>query len=150
MKLRLVHNDSYLNQITLDPQSAPPPRQHFLDVQRRHRRTSAVSAALVVVALALSGIPLSVFVSPILVALAAVVLRLIDLVASVSPDLIAWTDRAFHLLPTVWSALRRPDVDMPWAWLIGLFVLPGVCLMLLLYVFVRLTFRRAGVGGVLR
>jgi hypothetical protein len=30
---------------------AAPPRLHFLDAQRRHRRTSAVSAALVVVAL---------------------------------------------------------------------------------------------------
>jgi Zn-dependent protease with chaperone function len=129
---------------------ASPPRQHFLHAQRRHRRTSAVSAALVVVALALSGIPVSVFVSPMLVAGAAVLVRLADLVGSVPPDLTAWIDRAFHLLPTVWSALRRAEVDLPWAWLIGLFVLPGICAILLLYVFVRLTFRRAGVGGVLR
>ena len=132
------------------PGSASPPRRHFLDVQRRHRRSSALSAALVVAALALSGIPLSVFVSPILVAAAAVALRLVDLVAGIPPDLTAWIDRTFDLLHTVWSALRRPDVHLPWAWLVGLFVLPGICLMLLLHVFVRLTFRRAGVGGVLR
>jgi Zn-dependent protease with chaperone function len=129
---------------------APPPRLHFLDAQRRHRRTSAVSAALVVVALVLSGIPLSVLISPMLVAGAAVLVRLADLVASVPPGLTAWLDRTFHLLPTVWSAVRRPDVDMPWGWLAGLFVLPGICAMLLVWGFVRLTFRRTGVGGVLR
>jgi Zn-dependent protease with chaperone function len=109
-----------------------------------------VSAALVVVALALSGIPLSVIVSPILVAVAAVPVRLADLVANIPPDLTAWIDRAFRLLSTIWAALRRPGLELPWGWLTGLFVLPGIGVMLLLYVFVRLTFRRTGVGGVLR
>jgi len=104
----------------------------------------------VVVALALSGIPLSVLISPMLVAGAAVLVRLADLVASVPPDLTTWLDRTFHLLPTIWSAVRRPDVDMPWGWLADLFVLPGICAMLLVWGFVRLTFRRTGVGGVLR
>jgi hypothetical protein len=63
-----------------------------------------VSAALVVVALALSGIPLSVVISPMLVAGAAVLVRLADLVATVPPDLTAWLDRTFHLLTT---AARR-------------------------------------------
>jgi hypothetical protein len=54
-----------------------------------------VSAALVVVALVVSGVPLSVLISPILVAGAAVLVRLADLVASVPPDLTAWFDRAF-------------------------------------------------------
>ena len=121
---------------------------HFLDAQRRHRRTSAVSAALV--ALALSGIPLSVLISPMLVAVAAVLLRLADLLVGIPPDLTTWPDRAFHLLPAVWSAFRRPDVDVPWNWLAALFVLPGTCAMLLLWAAVRLTFRRTGVGGVLR
>ena len=129
---------------------ATPPRQHFLDVQRRHRRTSAVSAVLVVVALALSGIPLSVLISPMLVAVVAVLIRLVDLVATIPPELAAWPDRAFHLLPTLWSAIRRPDVDVPWRWLAGLLVIPGTVAMLLLWVFVRLTFRGTGVGGMLR
>jgi Zn-dependent protease with chaperone function len=125
-------------------------RLHFLDAQRGHRRTSAVSAALVVVALALSGIPLSVLISPMLLAGAAVVVRLADLVATIPPDLTAWLDRAFRLLPTLWSAVHRPDVDVPWGRLAVLFVLPGTCAMLLLWAWVRLTFRRTGVGGVLR
>src|SRR6185312_8842245 len=62
----------------------------------------------------------------------------------------AWFDRAFHLLPTMWSAIRRVDVDMPWEWLAGLFVLPGLVAMALMWALVRVTFRRTGVGGVLR
>ena len=129
---------------------ATAPRQHFLDVQRRHRRTSAVSAALVVVALALSGIPLSLLISPMLVAVAAVLVRLVDLFATIPPDLTAWPDRAFHLLPTLWSAIRSPDVDVPWRWLVALFVVPGTVVMLLFWALVRLTFRGTGVGGMLR
>jgi Zn-dependent protease with chaperone function len=109
-----------------------------------------VSAALVVLALAVSGIPLSVLISPLLVAAAAVPVRLADLVVEIPQSLNAWFDRAFHLLPTMWSAIRRQDVDMPWEWLAGLFVLPGLVAMVLLWALVRLIFRRTGVGGVLR
>jgi Zn-dependent protease with chaperone function len=126
------------------------PLVHFLEEQRRHRRTSAVSAALVVVVLAVSGIPLSVLISPILVAAAAIPVYLADLVFDVPAEVTGWLDRAFHLLPTMWSAVRRSDVDMPWDWLAGLFVFPGLIAMMLLWAVVRLTFRRTGVGGVLR
>jgi Zn-dependent protease with chaperone function len=123
---------------------------HFLEEQRRHRRTSTVSAALVVVMLAVSGIPLSVLISPLVVAAAAVPVYLADLVFEVPAEVTGWLDRAFHLLPTMWSAVRRPDVDLPWDWLAGLFVFPGIVAMVLLWAGVRLTFRRTGVGGVLR
>jgi Zn-dependent protease with chaperone function len=127
----------------------PPPRVHFLEEQRRHRRTGALSAALVVVVLAVSGIPLSVVISPILLAAAAVPVYLADLVFEVPGEITGWLDRVFHLLPTAWSAVRRSDVDLPWDLLIGLFVLPGLVAMLLLWALVRLIFRGAGVGGVL-
>jgi Zn-dependent protease with chaperone function len=127
-----------------------PARVHFLEEQRRHRRTGALSAALVVVVLALSGIPLSVVISPFLLAAAAVPVYLADLVFDVPAAVTGWLDRVFHLLPTTWTAIRRPDVDVPWDLLVGLFVLPGLVAMLLLWALVRLVFRRAGVGGVLR
>ncbi len=130
--------------------SPPLERVHFLEEQRRHRRTSIVSAALVVVVLAVSGIPLSVLISPVLVAAAAVPVYLADIVFDIPVEVTGWLDRAFHLLPTMWSAVRRPDVDMPWDWLVGLFVLPGLVAMVLLWAVVRMTFRRTGVGGVLR
>lgn len=109
-----------------------------------------MSAALVVVALILSGIPLSVLISPLLVAGSAVLVRVADLVVEIPEGLNAWFDRAFHLLPTIWSAIRREDVDLPWDWLAGLFVLPGLVAMVVLWLLVRVTFRRTGVGGVLR
>jgi Zn-dependent protease with chaperone function len=104
----------------------------------------------VVVALAVSGIPLSVLISPMLVAIAAVLMRVVDLVVDVPDGVSAWFDRAFHLLPTMWSAIRRRDVDMPWEWLAGLFVLPGLLAMLILWALIRVIFRRTGVGGILR
>lgn len=125
------------------------PRVHFFEEQRRHRRTGALSAALVAVVLALSGIPLSVIISPLLLAAAAVPIYLADLALDVPPAVTAWLERVFHLLPTVWSAVRRPDVDVPWGLLVGLFVLPGLVTMALLWALVRAVFRRAGVGGVL-
>jgi hypothetical protein len=86
----------------------------------------------VIVALAVSGIPPSVLISPILVAAVAVLVRVADLAVDVPPGVSAWLDRAFHLLPTMWSAIRRDDVDLPWEWLAGLFVLPGLLAMLVL------------------
>jgi Zn-dependent protease with chaperone function len=109
-----------------------------------------VSATLVVLALAVSGIPLSVLISPLLVAGAAVLVRVADLAVEIPEGLSAWFDHAFHLLPTMWSAIRREDVAMPWDWLTGLFILPGLVAMVLLWALVSLTFRRTGVGGVLR
>jgi Zn-dependent protease with chaperone function len=128
----------------------PAPRVHFLDEQRRHRRSSAVFAGLVVAALAVSGIPLSILISPLLVALVAVPVRLADMMLDMPRALSAWLDRAFNLLPTMWAAARRSDVDLPWDWLLGLFVVPGLVVTLLLWAIVRVTFRRTGVGGVLR
>jgi len=127
-----------------------PPLVHFLEEQRRHRRTSALSAALVVVVLAVSGIPLSVLISPLLVAGAAVPVYVADLVFDIPAEVTGWLDRAFHLLPTMWSAIRRSDLDLPWDWLVGLFVVPGLVATMLLWALVRLTFRRTGVGGVIR
>jgi Zn-dependent protease with chaperone function len=102
------------------------------------------------VALAVSGIPLSVVISPLLVAAAAVLVCIAGLAVEIPEGLSAWLDRAFHLLPTIWAAMRREDVDLPWESLVGFLVLPGFLATLLLGGFVRVTFRHTGVGGVLR
>jgi len=126
------------------------PLVHFLEEQGRHRRSSAISAALVVVALAVSGIPLSVLISPLVVAGVAVLVGVADIGVEIPAGLDAWLNRAFHLLPNTWSAIRRSDVDIPWDLLAGMFVLPGLVTMVLLWALVRFTFRRTGIGGVLR
>ncbi|HEX3233889.1 MAG TPA: M48 family metalloprotease [Gemmatimonadales bacterium] len=100
--------------------------------------------------LAVSGIPLSILISPFLVAAAAVPVYLADLVFDIPAEVTGWLDRTFGLLPTMWSAARHSDVDMPWDLLVALFVFPGLVAMLLLWAVVRVIFRRTGVGGVLR
>jgi Zn-dependent protease with chaperone function len=74
----------------------------------------------------------------------------VDLVAPVPTAVTDWLDRAFHILPEIWAAIRRPGVQVPWAFLAGLFVVPGMVTMLLLWATILATFRRTGVGGVLQ
>lgn len=125
-------------------------RVHFLDDQRRHRRSSRISAGLVVAALVVSGIPLSVLISPVVIAAALLVGHIAGLFATLPPDLSDWLYRASHILPITWSALRQDDVTMPWRMWTLLFILPGAMAMVLLWALIRIVFRRTGVGGVLR
>ena len=53
-------------------------RVHFLDEQRRNRRTGWITSVLVALALMTSGIPLSVLVSPALIAVALIVTYIAD------------------------------------------------------------------------
>jgi Zn-dependent protease with chaperone function len=128
----------------------PAERVHFLDDQRRHRRSSRISAGLVVAALVVSGIPLSVVISPVVIAAALLVGHIIGLFATLPPELSDWLYRASHILPITWSALRQDDVTMPWRMLSLLFIVPGSVVMVLLWALIRIVFRRTGVGGVLR
>ena len=84
-----------------------------------------------------------------MVAGAAVPVYVANLVFDVPAEVTGWLDRASHLLPAMSSAIRRSDVDVPWDWLPAVRV-PGLVAMTLLWAVVRLTFRRTGVGGVLR
>jgi Zn-dependent protease with chaperone function len=128
----------------------PAERVHFLDDQRRHRRSSRLSAALVVAALVVSGIPLCVLISPVVIAAALLFSYIVGVVATLPPELSDWLYRASHILPLTWSALWQDDVAMPWRLLALLFILPGAVVMVLLWSLIRMVFRRTGVGGVLR
>jgi Zn-dependent protease with chaperone function len=128
----------------------PAERVHFLDDQRRHRRSSRRSAFMVVAALAVSGIPLCVLISPVVIAGALLLSYIIGVFATVPPELSDWLYRASHILPLTWSALWQDDVAMPWRLLALLFILPGAVVMVLLWALIRIVFHRTGVGGVLR
>lgn len=125
-------------------------RIHFLDDQRRHRRSSRLSSGLVVAALVVSGIPLSILISPVVIAAALLAGHIAGLFATLPPELSDWLYRASHILPISWSALRQDDVTMPWRLLALLFILPGAVVTVLLWALIRLVFRRTGVGGMLR
>ncbi len=135
---------------TARPDERSAERIHFLDDQRRHRRSSRLSAGLVVAALVVSGIPVSVLISPVMIVAAILIGHIAGLFATLPPEVSDWLYRASHILPTTWSALRQDDVTMPWRTLALLFILPGVVAMVLLWGLIRLLFRRTGVGGVLR
>ena len=128
----------------------PEGRVHFLDDQRRHRRSSRLSAALVVAALVVSGIPLCVLISPVVMAAALLLTHIVGVFATLPPELSDWLYRASHILPLTWSALWQDDVTTPWRLLALLFILPGAVVMVLLWALIRIVFHRTGVGGVLR
>jgi Zn-dependent protease with chaperone function len=128
----------------------PAERVHFLDDQRRHRRSSRRSAVMVIAALVMSGIPLCVLISPVVIAGPLLLSYIVGVFATVPPELSDWLYRATHILPLTWSALRQDDVAMPWRMLALLFILPGAVVMVLLWAVIRTVFHRTGVGGVLR
>ena len=105
---------------------------------------------MVIAGVAVSGIPLCVLISPVVIAGALLLSYIVGVFATVPPELSDWLYRASHILPLTWSALWQHDVAMPWRLLAGLFIVPGAVVMVLLWALIRIVFRRTGVGGVLR
>jgi len=130
--------------------NASADRIHFLDEQRRNRRMSRGVAVLVVLALVVSGIPLSVFISPALVMLAVIAAYIADIFITVPPNIWEALRETVFVLPETWRAIRSDTVDMPWRTLFYLLVVPGTIVIFIIWAFMRILFRRTGVGGVLR
>lgn len=103
-----------------------------------------------IVAVALSGLPLCLLISPPLFGLTVVVVHVVDLIAPVPA---AWwnsLEQIARAVPNIWAAVRGYGSDVPWTLLLAALVLPGACAMLLAWVWIRVLFRHVGVGGVLR
>ena len=116
-------------------------REEFDRAQRRHRRAARLRAIPAALAAAAMGIPVGVYLSPVLVALAIIV-----------------TDLVNFLVPTadvggaVWSLLDRlidgdPGTLAAVALILAFWVIPGVILLAVLYVLVAWRLRRIGGGG---
>ena len=125
-------------------------RVHFLDEQARNRRISRLVAGLVVAALFVSGLPLSVFISPALVLIAVGAAYVADIFTTVPASVWDSLHKIVFLLPETWNAVRSDAVSVPWRTIFWLLVAPGTIAICIIWIFVRITFRRAGVGGVLR
>lgn len=135
----------------------PANRTTFFEEQARNRSKAVwfgIAAALTV---ALTGIPLSILVTPALFLIVLTLAHLSQLIAPLPVEFWALVDRIGHLLPVVATQVSRA-VDLrslapiDWATLgtLGLvLVAPGMALMLLLWIWVRMVFARAGTGGVL-
>jgi Zn-dependent protease with chaperone function len=128
----------------------PVDRVHFLDDQRRHRRASWRFSVFAVVAVALSGLPLCLLISPPLFGLTIIVAHLVDLIAPVPESWWSGIEQVARAVPNAWSAVRGHGGDVPWRLLLAAVVLPGAIAMLLAWIWLRLLFRHVGVGGLLQ
>lgn len=117
-------------------------RESFDRAQRRHRRNARLRAVPAVLAAATMGIPLGVYLSPVLLAVAIVVTDLVNLVLP-APDVGG----------AVWSLLDRllngdPGSLQAIAWVMVVWVIPGIVLLVVAYVLVAWRLRRVGGDGI--
>ena len=116
-------------------------RETFDRAQRRHRRNARLRAIPAALAAAAMGIPLGVYLSPVLLALAILVPDLVNLVIP-TPDLGG----------AVWSLLARlidgdPGTIQAIAWILVVWVIPGIVLLVVAYLLVAWRLRRIGGDG---
>ncbi len=142
---------------TAGPAIGPSDRTTFFEEQARNRRRASRFAVVAAITVALTGIPVSILVTPALFLIGLTVAHLIQLATPLSPGFWALVDQTGRLLPVVLTEIGRAVnakslAPIDWAPLIRfgiVLVVPGMLLMLLLWMWVRLVFARAGTGGVL-
>jgi Zn-dependent protease with chaperone function len=128
------------------PIPGPVDRVTFFSMQRRHRRASWRFSAAAIAAVFLTGLPLSILITPLLYAVAL-------LVAEVTRS--PWLTELHNvplLFPHALAFLAGKQVVVPFREMLivsGVLVLPGAILLLGFWAMIRVVFRRAGVGGVL-
>jgi Zn-dependent protease with chaperone function len=121
---------------------APFDRETFDRAQRRHRRSARLRAIPATVAAAVMGIPLSVYLSPVLLALAIIVTDLVNFIVPTA-----------DLGGAVWGLLDGlidgdPGTIQAIAWILVIWVIPGVVLLAVTYVFIAWRLRRIGGEGI--
>ena len=116
-------------------------REEFDHAQRRHRRAARLRAIPAVLAAAAMGIPVGVYLSPVLLAAAIIVTDLVNFIVPTA-----------DLGGAVWSLLDRlidgdPGTIAAIALILLFWVIPGVLLLAVLYVLVAWRLRRIGGDG---
>ena len=116
-------------------------REEFDRAQRRHRRAARLRAIPAVLAAAAMGIPIGVYLSPVLLAAAIIVTDLVNFIVPTA-----------DLGGAVWSLLDRlidgdPGTIAAIALILLFWVIPGVLLLAVLYVLVAWRLRRIGGDG---
>jgi Zn-dependent protease with chaperone function len=124
----------------------------FFDEQRRNRRASWRFSAFAVVAVLLSGLPLCLLLSPLLIALTVVIAHVIDVIVPIPLNVWTSLERIARAVPHAWRMLRGDEsaAPVPWALVTAVLVVPGAALMLGAWLWIRSLFRHAGAGGALR
>ncbi len=122
--------------------TADAERETFYRAQGRHRRSARLRAIPATLAAAAMGIPLGVYLSPVLLALGIIVTDLINLIVP-APDVGG----------AVWGLLDRlidgdPGTIEALAWIAVIWVIPGVVLLVVAYLAVAWRLRRIGGDGI--
>ncbi|MCC7132407.1 MAG: M48 family metalloprotease [Gemmatimonadales bacterium] len=133
------------------------PRTTFFEEQARHRRRTLRFAFFGFLAVALSGIPVSVIVTPVLFLVVLTAAHLINFATPIPKGFWDAIAEAGRLLPAALDPIDRGLNQGDWSqldWLalgrLGLvLVAPGMAFMVLLWIWVRALFWHAGAGGVL-
>ena len=117
-------------------------RETFYHAQSRHRRSARLRAIPATLAAAAMGIPLGVYLSPVLLALGIIVTDLINIIVP-APDVGG----------AVWGLLDRliagdPGTIEALAWIAVIWVIPGVVLLVVAYVLIAWRLRRIGGDGI--
>jgi len=121
--------------------TAATERETFYRAQGRHRRNARLRAIPAMLAAAVMGIPLGVYLSPVLLALSILVTDLVNFVVPTA-----------DLGGAVWSLLGRlidgdPGTIQAIAWILVIWVVPGIVLLVVAYVLVAWRLRRLGGEG---
>jgi len=130
----------------------PSDRVSFLAEQRRRRREGWRLSVLCALAVLVTGLPLSVVLTPVIYAALLGALRLGNLVIPVPPSVWAGLHRLARLLPALFEALSRGGTHVPASTLVAAGVIlvgPGIAAALILWLGLRALFLRAGTGGIL-
>ncbi len=119
-----------------------PDRETFDRAQRRNRRNARLRAIPAILAAAAMGIPLGVYLSPVLLAVSIVVTDLINFIAPM-PDLGG----------AVWDLLNGltdgdPATIQAIVWILLIWVVPGIVLLVVAYLWVAWRLRRIGGEGI--
>lgn len=114
-------------------------RETFYRAQRRHRRSARLRAIPAVLAAAAMGIPLGVYLSPVLLALSIILTDLANLIAPM-PDIGG----------RVWDLLDRlidgdPGTVQALLWIAVIWIIPGIALLVVSYLLMR--WRLGAIGG---
>jgi Zn-dependent protease with chaperone function len=129
------------------PVAGPEDRVTFFDEQRRHRRATWRHSVMCLLAAAVLGLPLSLIITPFLILLTLLIIRLFGLEGVLTA--LPW-QAALKTLDR--AGAGGPSNAVPWwtvAGAVGVLAAPGALVIVTVWLAMGAVFRRAGVGGVL-
>jgi Zn-dependent protease with chaperone function len=131
----------------------PVDRESFFDAQRRNRRATWRLVAMCGVAAIVTGIPLSLVLTPLLFAVILILTRILGLIVSVPDGVWSAYEQVGLIVKHVFDAVdSESTVDVSVTQIVFggvVWLLPGMLLMLAIWPALRMLFRRSGAEGML-